>query len=92
MGVSSAYCSASPQTTGFYPFANEYSMTSASNLPSTTAVNSLGTQTAASLYYTYAAATGGGRTDEKNNAAATARLSLKRVFLAALPLVLMLSQ
>ncbi|CAG8162817.1 unnamed protein product [Penicillium nalgiovense] len=92
MGVSSAYCSASPQTTGFYPFANEYSMTSASSLPSTTAVNSLGTQTAASLYYTYAAATGGSSTGEKSSAATTTCLSLKRALLVALPLVLMLSQ
>ena len=91
MGVSSAYCSASPQTTGFYPFANGYSMISASSLPSTTAVNSLGTQTAASLYYTYAAATGGSSSGEKSSAATTC-LSLRRALLAALPLVLMLSR
>ncbi|KAF3021791.1 hypothetical protein E8E15_007691 [Penicillium rubens] len=91
MGVSSAYCSASPQTTGFYPFANGYSMISASSLPSTTAVNSLGTQTAASLYYTYAAATGGSSRGEKSSAATTC-LSLRRALLAALPLVLMLSR
>lgn len=67
-------------------------MTSASSLSSTTAVNSLGTQTAASLYYTYAAATGGSSTGEKSSAATTTCLSLKRALLVALPLVLMLSQ
>ncbi|OQD72142.1 hypothetical protein PENPOL_c001G07659 [Penicillium polonicum] len=93
--VSSAYCSANPQTTGFYPFANAWSTSSAANLPSTTAVDSLGTQTAASLYYTYAAestAAGGGSSSEKNSAVATTRLSLKRALVAALPLVLLLSQ
>ncbi|OQE01252.1 hypothetical protein PENVUL_c043G10137 [Penicillium vulpinum] len=54
-GVSSAYCSANPQTTGFYPFAEQWSKKSAASVPTTTAVDSLGTQTAASLYYTYAA-------------------------------------
>ncbi|KAJ6131868.1 hypothetical protein N7471_007083 [Penicillium samsonianum] len=95
MGVSSAYCSANPQTTGFYPFANEWSTSSAASLPTTTAVDSLGTQTAASLYYTYAAentAAGGGSSSAKNNAAASTCLSLKRALMAALPLVLMLSQ
>ncbi|KAJ9481435.1 hypothetical protein VN97_g12042 [Penicillium thymicola] len=94
-GVSSAYCSANPQSTGFYPFANAWSTSSAARLPSTTAVDSLGTQTAASLYYTYAAestATGGGGAGEKNRAVATTRLSLKRALVAALPLILMLSQ
>ncbi|CAI7590272.1 unnamed protein product [Penicillium viridicatum] len=94
-GVSSAYCSANPQTTGFYPFANAWSTSSAASLPSTTAVDSLGTQTAASLYYTYAAestAAGGSSSSEKNSAVATTRLSLKRALVAALPLVLMLSQ
>lgn len=94
-GVSSAYCSANPQTTGFYPFANAWSTSSAASLPSTTAVDSLGTQTAASLYYTYAAestATGGSSAGEKNRAVATTRLSLKRALVAALPLILMLSQ
>lgn len=94
-GVSSAYCSANPQSTGFYPFANAWSTSSAARLPSTTAVDSLGTQTAASLYYTYAAestATGGGGAGEKNRAVATTRLSLKRALVAALPLILILSQ
>ncbi|CAI7629355.1 hypothetical protein PCG10_008409 [Penicillium crustosum] len=94
-GVSSAYCGANPQTTGFYPFANAWSTSSAASLPSTTAVDSLGTQTAASLYYTYAAestGTSGSGSSEKNSAVATTRMSLKRALVAALPLVLMLSQ
>ncbi|CAI7605782.1 unnamed protein product [Penicillium discolor] len=94
-GVSSAYCSANPQTTGFYPFANAWSTSSAASLPTTTAVDSLGTQTAASLYYTYNAestGTSGGSSSEKNSAVTTNRLSLKRALVAALPLVLMLSQ
>ncbi|KGO40430.1 hypothetical protein PEX1_031850 [Penicillium expansum] len=95
MGVSSAYCSANPQTTGFYPFANAWSRTSASSLPTSTAVDSLGTQTAASLYYTYAAentAAGGSSKSEKNSATSSTRLSLKGAFVAVLPLVLILSQ
>ncbi|KAF4764675.1 hypothetical protein N7455_003773 [Penicillium solitum] len=94
-GVSSAYCGANPQTTGFYPFANAWSTSSAASLPTSTAVDSLGTQTAASLYYTYNAestATGGSSSSEKNSAVPTTRLSLKRALVAALPLVLMLSQ
>ncbi|CRL28082.1 unnamed protein product [Penicillium camemberti] len=91
-GVSSAYCSANPQTTGFYPFANAWSTSSAASLPTTTAVDSLGTQTAASLYYTYAAESTATSSSEKNSAVATNRLSLKRALVAALPLVLMLSQ
>jgi hypothetical protein len=95
MGVSSAYCSANPQTTGFYPFAGAWSKTSASNLPSSTAVDELGTQTAASLYYTNAAeitAAGGSGTGDKNGATASTHLSLKKALIAALPLVLMLFQ
>ncbi|KAJ5181260.1 hypothetical protein N7491_000813 [Penicillium cf. griseofulvum] len=93
MGVSSAYCSANPQTTGFYPFADAWSKTSASNLPGSTAVDILGTQTAASLYYTYAAEiTAAGGSGDTNGAAASTRLSLKKALIAALPLVLMLSQ
>ncbi|KAJ5197546.1 hypothetical protein N7449_008025 [Penicillium cf. viridicatum] len=94
-GVSSAYCSANPQTTGFYPFASAWSTSSAASLPTTTAVDSLGTQTAASLYYTYAAestATGDSSSSKKNSAVAATCLSWKRALVAALPLVLMLSQ
>ena len=55
--VSSSYCGASPQSTGFYDFAREWASTdAAAKIPSMTAENVLGTQTAASLYYTYAAA------------------------------------
>ncbi|CAI7601348.1 unnamed protein product [Penicillium glandicola] len=94
-GVSSAYCSANPQTTGFYPFANAWSTSSAASVPTSTAVDSLGTQTAASLYYTYAAestGTGGSSTSEKGSAVASMRLSLRTALTAALPLILMLSQ
>ena len=55
--VSSSYCAADPQSTLFYDFARDWAKTNpAAKLPSTTAENVLGTQTAASLYYTYAAA------------------------------------
>ncbi|KGO63552.1 hypothetical protein PITC_049340 [Penicillium italicum] len=94
MGVSSAYCSANPQTTGFYPFANAWLTSAAASVSTTTAVDSLGTQTAASLYYTYAAegtATGGSSKIVKNTAAAGTPLSLKRAVVVALPLVLMLT-
>ncbi|KAJ5512132.1 hypothetical protein N7463_001684 [Penicillium fimorum] len=94
MGISSAYCSADPLTTEFYAFSAQWSKASATSLPSITAVDSLGTQTAASLYYTYAAentATGGSGSD-KSSAAASTRLSLWRALMAALPLVLMLSR
>ncbi|OQE35325.1 hypothetical protein PENCOP_c013G00850 [Penicillium coprophilum] len=93
--VSGVYCSANPQTTGFYPFANAWSKTSATNLPSSTAVDSLGTQTAASLYYTYAAektGTGASGTGDKSNAAANTRLSFRSALVAVLPLVFMLSR
>ncbi|KAJ5837048.1 hypothetical protein N7447_003074 [Penicillium robsamsonii] len=94
MGVSSAYCSADPQTTGFYPFAAQWSKTSAANLPTSTAVDSLGTQTAASLYYTYAAENTaiGDSGSDKSSVGASTRLSLRRALMAALPLVLMLSR
>ncbi|KAJ5365904.1 hypothetical protein N7517_008790 [Penicillium concentricum] len=94
MGVSSAYCSADPQTTGFYPFADQWSKTSATSLPTSTAVDSLGTQTAASLYYTYTAekTAAGGSGSDKSSAAASTRLSLRSALVAALPLVLMLSR
>ena len=55
--VSSSYCAADPQSTLFYDFARDWAKTNpAAKVPSTTAENVLGTQTAASLYYTYAAA------------------------------------
>ncbi|KAJ5803827.1 uncharacterized protein N7518_000130, partial [Penicillium psychrosexuale] len=95
MGVSSAYCSANPQTTGFYPFAKEWSSGSAASLPTTTAADSLGTQTAASLYYTYAeenTAAGVSSTSEKNSTVSSTRLSLGRALMAVLSLVLMLTQ
>ncbi|EPS42076.1 hypothetical protein H072_3945 [Dactylellina haptotyla CBS 200.50] len=53
--ASSAYCNASPITTAFYPFMTEWSKTAAAaQVPSTTAPDLLGTQTEASLYWTYA--------------------------------------
>ncbi|CDM29708.1 unnamed protein product [Penicillium roqueforti FM164] len=89
------YCSANPQTTGFYPFAKEWSSSSAASLPTTTAADSLGTQTAASLYYTYAeenTAAGVSSTSEKNSAVSSTRLSLGRALMAVRSLVLMLTQ
>lgn len=82
--VSSSYCGANPQTTGFYPFAQEWAKTdSAAKVPSTTASDLLGTQTAASLYYTYAAETA--VSDVKEGAAAgTMHSSLRRVLVALL--------
>ncbi|KAF3909239.1 hypothetical protein ABW20_dc0104355 [Dactylellina cionopaga] len=55
--ASSSYCKASPITTGFYPFMTQLSkMNEAAKLPATsTATDVLGTQTAASLYWTYGA-------------------------------------
>ncbi|KAF3938762.1 hypothetical protein ABW19_dt0200604 [Dactylella cylindrospora] len=55
--VSSSYCNADPATTGFYPFYHQWMQTDpAATVPSTTAPDILGTEAAASLYYTYAAA------------------------------------
>lgn len=88
--VSSSYCGANPQTTGFYPFAQEWAKTdSAAKVPSTTASDLLGTQTAASLYYTYAAETAVSGSKE-GAAADTMHSSLRRVLLVALLLSLML--
>lgn len=51
--VSSSYCNSNPQTLEFYSWVSEWSQTDpAARVPSTTAPNVLGTQTAASLYYT----------------------------------------
>ena len=62
--VSSSYCAASPQSTPFYDFAREWAKTDpAAKIPSTTAENVLGSQTAFSLYYTYAAAATGEGSD-----------------------------
>ncbi|KAF9892425.1 hypothetical protein FE257_001533 [Aspergillus nanangensis] len=88
--VSSSYCNAKPQTTGFYDFALQFAKSdSAADVPTITASDVLGTQTAASLYYTYAAATDAGDST-KGSAPVTTRLSLWRVLLAAVPLSLML--
>ncbi|KAK6538525.1 hypothetical protein TWF694_010105 [Orbilia ellipsospora] len=55
--ASSSYCNASPITTGFYPFVTQWSRTNeAAKVPTTTAPNILGTETAASAYWTYATA------------------------------------
>ncbi|KAF3909438.1 hypothetical protein AA313_de0202371 [Arthrobotrys entomopaga] len=55
--ASSSYCNASPITTGFYPFVTQWSKTNAdAKVPMTTAPNVLGTETAASAYWTYATA------------------------------------
>lgn len=89
--VSSSYCSVNPQTTGFYQFVPDWAKTdSAASVPSTTAANVLGTQTAASLYYTYAAATAASDSTQEGSAVASTRLSLRRVFITALQLGLML--
>ncbi|KAL4891892.1 hypothetical protein BDV59DRAFT_60446 [Aspergillus ambiguus] len=89
--VSSSYCSARPQTTGFYPFVLEWARSnSAASVPSTTAADLLGTQTAASLYYTYAAETAISDSTKKGIGANAMHLSLRSVLLVALPLSLML--
>lgn len=51
--LADAYCSADPPTKEFYSFVSEWKADAAeAKIPSTTAVDVLGTQTAASLYYT----------------------------------------
>ncbi len=89
--ISSSYCGASPQSTGFYDFASGWAKTDpAAKLPSTTAENVLGSQTAASLYYTYAAAatTGGSQNTALGMEAPRARLSYQNVLVAVTSLVL----
>lgn len=53
--ASSAYCSASPITTAFYPFISEWRTTDpAGQVPTTTtAPNAIGTQTEHNNYWTY---------------------------------------
>ncbi|KAJ5884804.1 hypothetical protein N7495_009314 [Penicillium taxi] len=81
--VSSTYCNANPQTTGFYAVAHEYSVSNKASVPTTTASDILGTQTAASLYYTYEA-------ERTKKSAAVHSLSLRQSLVVALPLLLML--
>ncbi|KAF2666678.1 hypothetical protein BT63DRAFT_315504 [Microthyrium microscopicum] len=50
--ASATYCSASSISTGFYPFISSWSATAKPSVPTSTAVDVLGTSTAASLYYT----------------------------------------
>ncbi|KAF3922519.1 hypothetical protein ABW21_db0200070 [Orbilia brochopaga] len=51
----STYCNANPITTAFYPFISSWAKTDpVANVPTTTASNVLGTQTALSVYWTYA--------------------------------------
>ena len=86
--VSSSYCHANPQTTEFYSFASEWAKANpAASVPSTTAANILGTQTAASLYYTYASAH-----IAAGDGSASKCLSLRRVLLVALALGAILYQ
>ncbi|KAH8816917.1 hypothetical protein F5884DRAFT_777897 [Xylogone sp. PMI_703] len=90
--VSSTYCAANPEKTEFYAFVREWAKTdSAASVPSTTAPNILGTQTAASLYYTYAAAT---LTSDKSSGspAMGKSLSLRKIMVGALALGLVLYQ
>jgi hypothetical protein len=52
-GLADAYCVADTPTKEFYAFVNEWKATAAeAKIPTTTASDVLGTQTAASLYYT----------------------------------------
>ncbi|KAL5358563.1 hypothetical protein BJX96DRAFT_146784 [Aspergillus floccosus] len=89
--ASSSYCSAEPQTTGLYPFVVDWAKTnSAADVASTTASDLLGTQTAANLYYTYAAATAASDSAKDGAAANTTPISLRRVLLVAMSLGSML--
>ncbi|KAK6347324.1 hypothetical protein TWF696_007394 [Orbilia brochopaga] len=65
--VSSTYCNANPITTAFYPFVSEWAKTDpVANVGSSTASDILGTETAASLYWTYATAIGAASTSKPN--------------------------
>lgn len=95
--VSSSYCAANPQTTDFYAFAKEWAKTDpAATVPSTTASNILGTQTAASLYYTYAAVTAAASKSANNKGSTSSGMatdpSLRNVFAAALMAIMLFSR
>ncbi|KAF3483535.1 uncharacterized protein GIQ15_02859 [Arthroderma uncinatum] len=83
-----AYCGPEPPTVEFYKYMSQWANTDpAANVPSTTASTVLGTQTDASLYYTYATTI----RSPKNGAPGKA-LSLRGVLLAALAAGVVLCQ
>jgi hypothetical protein len=73
-------------TTPFYSFVSTWSKTEAvATVPSTTAADVLGTQTAASLYYTYADAAAASATSRSGKSAASKLgYSLKKSVLVAM--------
>ena len=86
--ISSSYCAASPQSTGFYQFASQWASTDpAASVPSTTAENVLGSQTAASLYYTYAAAVTTGSSKNASSRLPEQSFPLRFALLAMLSLI-----
>ncbi|KAM5464006.1 hypothetical protein MauCBS54593_007182 [Microsporum audouinii] len=77
--ASKAYCGENPAPAEFYQYMRQWARTDpAAIIPSTTASTILGTQTDASLYYTYSAATSSG------GVAPGRPLSLRRLLLAVL--------
>ncbi|KAG5208150.1 hypothetical protein GTR04_1844 [Trichophyton interdigitale] len=79
--ASKAYCGQVPAPAEFFDFIKEWAKTDpAATLQSTTASTILGTQTDASLYYTYAAAS----TTNPNSAVPAKSLGLRKMLLAAL--------
>ncbi|KAK2850621.1 hypothetical protein FQN49_005489 [Arthroderma sp. PD_2] len=78
--ASKAYCGENPPAAEFYQYMQKWAETDpAATVPSTTAATVLGTQTDASLYYTYAAAS-----SSSKNAATGKTLNLRGVLLAVL--------
>ncbi|EFR03398.1 hypothetical protein MGYG_06397 [Nannizzia gypsea CBS 118893] len=79
--ASKAYCGQVPAQVEFYEFMNQWSKTDpAATVSSTTASTILGTQTDASLYYTYAAAS----TNSPSSAVLGKPLGIRKMLLAAL--------
>ncbi|KAJ6256848.1 hypothetical protein Dda_8717 [Drechslerella dactyloides] len=67
--ASSTYCNANPITTGMFPFLSQWAKTDPiANIPTSTAPNVLGTETAMSLYWTYATTIRGAASTSNPNA------------------------